>query len=192
VDHVPPSPEPPEVSTAETPASAVKDAPPEVAEEGLSVPIDASIDDAVSGREAGEAVPEPAHASQPSAAERTLGSEGLLRLRARHAEVCARIGAQVADPVRQDALRTLAERLNPDAWVTEPEVRTGLEEFETVLDQVRREVGPSRRRTRRGGRRNRRRPGDVSTSPQPAGGSGAAGVDGALADEPDQTDADEQ
>jgi hypothetical protein len=105
----------------------------------------------------GEEPAPPAHASEPSAAERMLGSEGLLRLRARHAEVCTRIAAQVADPVRQEALRTLAEQLNPDAWVTEPDVRAGLEQFEQVLDQVRREVGPLRKRTRRGGRRNRRR-----------------------------------
>jgi hypothetical protein len=102
-------------------------------------------------------VAEPAHATELSAAARVLGSEGLLRLRARYAEVGARIASQVSDPVRQEALRTLAERLNPDAWVTEPDVTAGLEQFEQILDQVRREVGPLRRRTRRGGRRNRRR-----------------------------------
>jgi len=99
----------------------------------------------------------PARASEPSAAARILGSEGLLRLRARYAEVCARISAQVADPARQEALRALAERLNPDAWVTDADVQAGLEQFEQVLDQIRREVGPVRRRTRRGGRRNRKR-----------------------------------
>ena len=43
--------------------------------------------------ESDEPSPPPAHASEPSAAARILGSEGLLRLRARYAEVCARIGA---------------------------------------------------------------------------------------------------
>lgn len=120
-----------------------------------------------------EAVAPPGHASEPSAAERIIGNEGLIRLRARHAEVCARIATQVAEPDRQAALRTLAEGLNPDAWVTEPEVRAGLEQFEQVLDQVRREVGPARKRTRRGGRRNRRRREHQAPGAAPADTEGA-------------------
>jgi hypothetical protein len=123
------------------------------------------------GMEAGLGV---GRATEPSAAERLLGSEGLLRLRARHGEVCARIASQVPDPSRQEALRTLAEGLNPDAWVTEPDVRGGLENFEQVLDQIRREVGPLRKRTRRGGRRNRRRRDGQLAGPAPDADAGSS------------------
>jgi hypothetical protein len=122
-----------------------------------AIPL-ASIEEDRVEAEPDAAQPEPvAHATEPSAAARVLGSEGLLRLRARYAEVGARIATQVNDAARQEELRILAERLNPDAWVTDADVASGLEQFEQVLDQIRREVGPLRRRTRRGGRRNRRR-----------------------------------
>jgi hypothetical protein len=79
-----------------------------------------------------------------------LGSEGLARLRARYAEVLARISERVPDPARQDELKAQAERLNPDGWVTDSEVTAGLEEYESVFEALRAAVGgPSRRRRRR-------------------------------------------
>jgi hypothetical protein len=190
---------PPEAPLPEVPVEAVPRAveespipavPPEM-QPPAPEPLDVTGEDPLLDAEADEPPPAPFHASEPSASERILGSEGLLRLRARHAEVCARIAAQVSDPVRQDALRTLAEGLNPDAWVTEAEVRLGLEQFEQVLDQVRREVGPLRRRTRRGGRRNRRRREGQpdGTAPQPDGTTAPASDTGR--DEDDGPDADE-
>jgi hypothetical protein len=86
--------------------------------------------------------------SQPierSAVHRALGSEGLVRVRARYAEVIARISSQVTDAAVADELRVLAERLNPDAWVTDEEVRGGLESFEPVLETVRQRLGRPRR-----------------------------------------------
>jgi hypothetical protein len=84
-----------------------------------------------------------------------LGSEGVLRLRARHAEVRARITERIPDPARQDELKTQAERLNPDTWVTDAEVTAGLEEYETVFEALRTAVGGPRRddrnKRRRGG-----------------------------------------
>jgi hypothetical protein len=85
---------------------------------------------------------------EPSAVQRALGSEGLVRVRARYAEVLARISSQVADAAIADELRVLAERLNPDAWVTPEDVRDGLESFERVLESVRRRLGPPRRARR--------------------------------------------
>jgi hypothetical protein len=104
----------------------------------------------------------PASASQPSAAERALGTEGLSRVRARYAEVLARISAQITDDAVADELRGLAERLNPDAWVTADEVRLGLEDFERVLEQLRQRLGPP------GRPRRDRRAGDAATSSEPA------------------------
>ena len=90
----------------------------------------------------------PGSASEPSAAERALGAEGLSRVRARYAEVLARISAQITDDAIADELRELAERLNPDAWVTADEVARGLEDFERVLEQLRQRLGPPRRSRR--------------------------------------------
>ena len=90
-----------------------------------------------------------------SAVETRLGSEGLSRLRARYSEVLARISETIADPQRQDELKTQAERLNPDTWVTDAEVTAGLESYESVFESLRSVVGRRRRRRRRSGRRGR-------------------------------------
>ena len=86
-----------------------------------------------------------------SPAQSRLGSEGLSRLRARHAEVLARISEAVTDQVRRDELKSQAERLNPDTWVTDAEVTQGLESYETVFESLRTVVGRGRRRRRRSG-----------------------------------------
>jgi hypothetical protein len=83
-----------------------------------------------------------------TAAQARLGFEGLSRLRARHAEVLARISEKVTDAARRDELKSDAERLNPDTWVTDAEVTAGLESYETVFESLRTVVG--RRRKKRG------------------------------------------
>jgi hypothetical protein len=74
-----------------------------------------------------------------------------MRLRARYAEVMARIAEKPLDEAAKEELRTKAERLNPDAWVTEQEVAAALEQYETVFEALRPLVGrhPRRRRRRR-------------------------------------------
>lgn len=94
----------------------------------------------------------------PGPASSRLGPEGLSRLRARHAEVLARISEKITDPTRRDQLKTEAERLNPDTWVTDAEVVAGLEGYETVFESLRGVIG--RRRKRR-----RRRPGGTERPP---------------------------
>lgn len=94
----------------------------------------------------GEAVAVP-----PSSAMTRLGSEGLSRLRARHSEVMARISEAVTDPVRRDELKSQADRLNPDTWVTDAEVSAGLESYETVFESLRTVIGRRRRRRKRSG-----------------------------------------
>jgi hypothetical protein len=100
-------------------------------------------------------VPEPAAVDEgesPAAispASARLGSEGLSRLRARHAEVLARITEKITNPVQSEQLKASAERLNPDTWVTDAEVVAGLEAYETVFDSLRSVVGRRRKRRRR-------------------------------------------
>lgn len=100
------------------------------------LPEDARVDEAVGD-------------GPTSAAEARLGSEGLARLRGRYAEVLARISERVPDAERQAELKTAAERLNPDAWVTEEDVVAGLEGYEATFESLRGVVGQRRRRRRR-------------------------------------------
>jgi hypothetical protein len=90
--------------------------------------------------------------------DKWIAREQLIRLRARYAELQARITERGGDAGRIEALRAQAELLNPDAWVTEEEARKGLEEFETRIRDLRAALGlRRRRRSRRGGRRQRRK-----------------------------------
>jgi hypothetical protein len=85
-----------------------------------------------------------------------LQGEQLVRLRARYAEILARITERGGDPERIVALRAQAEPLNPDTWVTSEDVRTGIEGFEQRIQELRAALGlQRRRRSRRGGRRRR-------------------------------------
>jgi ribonuclease E len=88
--------------------------------------------------------------------EQHVGREQLTRLRARYAEMLARIAERGGDAERIEALRAQAESLNPDAWVTDAEVREGVEAFEPRIRDLRAALGlRRRRRSRRGGRRRR-------------------------------------
>ncbi len=91
-----------------------------------------------------------------SAVEHAIGREQLIRLRARFAELQARITERGGDAERIGALRLAAEPLNPDTWVTEDEARKGVEEFEAKIRDLRAALGlRRRRRSRRGGRGHR-------------------------------------
>ena len=118
---------------------------------------------------------ENAERTPTTAAEARLGSEGLSRLRARYSEVLARISETITDPVRRDQLKSHAERLNPDTWVTDVEVSDGLEAYETVFESLRTVVGRRRRRRRRSGGRNRQT-GPADSGQEPSS-SDSAGVE---------------
>jgi hypothetical protein len=95
--------------------------------------------------------PMPAEHAPDTPAGRRLGAEGLARLRARYSEVLARIEEKAPEAAQQTELKSQAERLNPDAWVTDEEVGAGLEQYEAVYESLRAVVG------RRRARRNRER-----------------------------------
>ena len=116
----------------------------------LSAPIEESASTDVVDDTAGLHAP-----AESSVAEGKLGAEGLARLRARHAEILARISEGISDPARRDELNSQAERLNPDTWVTEAEVAAGLESYETVFESLRTAVGRRRKRRRRRSRGDR-------------------------------------
>lgn len=115
---------------------AVEPAPPEVVAPVESQPEPAEV----------QAGAQPLVDEPMTAAHARLGSEGLGRLRARYAETMARISERIQDPEQQAQLKTLAERLNPDAWVTESDVSAGLESYETTFEQLRGSIGRRRRK----------------------------------------------
>ena len=90
--------------------------------------------------------------SEPSASERALGSEQLERLRGRYAAFMARISRRITDPALVERLRGIAERANPDGWVTDDEVKAGVAGLNAVYTELVSHVG-RRRRRRRPGRR---------------------------------------
>jgi hypothetical protein len=103
----------------------------------------------------------------PLPVHETIGTEQLTRLRARFAELQARITERGGDPERIDALRAQSESLNPDTWVTEEEVRQGIETFDAKIRDLRAALGLRRRRRSRRGRR-RRGGGGSGSPPAPA------------------------
>jgi hypothetical protein len=123
-----------------------------------------------------------------SAVEARLGSELLGRIRARYAEISARITERVGgDPARLEEMRRAAEALNPDLWVTEDEIAAGLQHFDARLGEIRRALGiKRRRRSRRGGRRRRGRR-DVQ-GPAATPGSAPATLETGPPDHPDELD----
>ena len=138
-----------------------------------NAPVDLpAFDDLLPGRVAAEAVPTSENLPPNTPAEARLGSEGLSRLRARHAEVLARISEAVVEPIRREELKSQAERLNPDTWVTDAEVTQGLESYETVFESLRTVVGRRGRRRRRSGQKPHVVPvgeGPIDTHPDPVG-----------------------
>lgn len=137
---LPPAIQPQAIEPAPTVAAPMQIAPVEAFDED-GTPTDAMAEERTAAAETSEAA--------ATAAMVRLGAEGLLRLRARHAEVLARISEKVTDPVRRDELKLQAERLNPDTWVTDSEVTAGLEQYEAVFESLRSVVGRRRKRRRR-------------------------------------------
>jgi hypothetical protein len=77
-----------------------------------------------------------------------LGSDGLARLRARYTQLMARLGDKPIEDEARAELKGRIERLNPDAWLTADEVAAALEQYESVYESLRADVGhhPARRR----------------------------------------------
>ncbi len=77
-----------------------------------------------------------------------LGAEGVQRLRKRYADLAARIASRVQEDEQRQRLKEQSERLNPDTWSSEDDVRRALEQYEAILESIRAVVGQPRRRRR--------------------------------------------
>jgi len=78
-----------------------------------------------------------------------MGHETLVRLRARYAEIQARIIEKLTDPTDLEAMRTRAEALNPDRWTTIETAVTGIERFEADIEAFKAQLGRRPPRSRR-------------------------------------------
>ena len=86
---------------------------------------------------------EPVEPGEPvSAAAARLGAETVTRLRARYVQLVSRIAEKPLEDDARAELNARAERLNPDAWRTADEVAAALEQYESVFESLRADVGP--------------------------------------------------
>jgi hypothetical protein len=96
----------------------------------------------------------------PAAIQGTTTDEQVAFLAHWFPVICERIPRRTSDPVRQEALRALAERLNPAAWVETDQVDAGLKDAAQALERLSHVFSRRRRRARRRG---------TETSSAPAG-----------------------
>jgi hypothetical protein len=73
--------------------------------------------------------------------EELVGREIATRLRARHAEILARIHGKNADPGARDAWLRRAEALDPDLWVTPEAILEGVRNADRFFEDLRRSLG---------------------------------------------------
>lgn len=85
-----------------------------------------------------EAAAQPAHA--PDILAELVGREIATRLRARYAEITARIHQLPADEVTRAAWQARAAPLNPDSWLTAHEILKGVSHADALFDALRREL----------------------------------------------------
>ena len=114
---------------------------------------------AVAGWDEAGAGDDPAGPTEGGRAHVVLGltdETGLARLRARYAEIQARISERVRDAAKLEDLRAQAALLDPDAWRTVDEARDHLASLDEATAAIRKALG-RRRRARRGGAQRRRR-----------------------------------
>lgn len=80
----------------------------------------------------------PAHA--PDLLAELVGREIATRLRARYAEINARIHQLAADDATRAAWQARAEPLNPDSWLTPHEILKGVSRADELFDALRRSL----------------------------------------------------
>ena len=78
-----------------------------------------------------------------------MGHETLVRLRARYAEIRARIDEKPLDPEQLDTIGTEAEKLNPDRWTKIEDAVAGIERFESEVEVLKAQLGRRPPRQRR-------------------------------------------
>lgn len=78
-----------------------------------------------------------------------MGHETLARLRARYAEIQARVSEKSLDSVDRESIRTRVDALNPDQWTTIESTVTSIERFEADVEAIKSQLGRRPARVRR-------------------------------------------
>jgi hypothetical protein len=104
------------------------------------------------------AVSAPAPVAVPAAIEGATPDDQIAFLGRWHGIIREAIPKRTSDPIRQEALLALTERLNPAAWTDADQIAAGLQQASEALERLSRVF--SRRR-----RRPRRRPGEARSQP---------------------------
>ena len=106
--------------------------------------------------------PAPSAGAVPSVIEGATPDDQIVFLGRWYLLIRERIPRRTSDPVRQEALMALAERLNPATWTDADQIAIGLQQASEALERLSRVFSRRRRRARR--RSNDSRP----ASPGPA------------------------
>ncbi|MFN2446208.1 MAG: hypothetical protein ABR606_11595 [Vicinamibacterales bacterium] len=131
-------PPPPSRRSADSGRSTVR-----AADERIDAPeLKATAPAATEGDQGGavEPVTSPETAPAHDLLEELVGREIATRLRARYAELAARITRLPLEALARDAWRMRAEAVNPDNWVTPDEILAGVQHAGQVFDDLRREL----------------------------------------------------
>ena len=93
--------------------------------------------------------PAPSPGAVPSAIEGATPDDQIAFLGRWYALIRERIPRRTSDPVRQEALMALTERLNPAAWTDADQIAAGLQQASEALERLSRVFSRRRRRARR-------------------------------------------
>ena len=107
--------------------------------------------------------PAPSPGAVPSAIEGATPDDQIAFLGRWYVLIRERIPRRTSDPVRQEALTALAERLNPAAWTDADQIAVGLQQASEALERLSRVFSRRRRRARR--RPNDSRPASPGPTP---------------------------
>jgi hypothetical protein len=99
----------------------------------------------------------------PSTIEGATPDEQIAFLTEWYPPIRERVPRRTSDPVRQEALLALTERLNPSAWTDADQITAGLQQAAEALERLSRVFARRRRRDR--GRAGQRRPTPTTAPP---------------------------
>jgi hypothetical protein len=98
---------------------------------------------------ASSSAPAPSAGAVPSAIDGATPDDQIAFLGKWYALIRERIPRRTSDPVRQEALMALAERLNPVTWTDADQIAVGLQQASEALERLSRVFSRRRRRARR-------------------------------------------
>jgi hypothetical protein len=111
---------------------------------------------------AAPASPAPTRITIPAVIDGATPDERIAFLSHWHPIIRARIPHRTSDPARQEALNTLADRLNPANWTDADEITAGLQQAAEALERLSHVFAKRRRRGRRRPKDHRPTPGTDS------------------------------